>query len=87
MNIFNKPINEIIKSRQSVRTYENNELPKDVLNKVKTYVYEINNSKGIFGDKIRINLIEKNDENKETKHLKSFKYLELLLWHSGKESD
>ena len=67
MNIFNKPINEIIKSRHSVRTYENNELPKDVLNKVKTYVYEINNSKGIFGDKIRINLIEKNDENKETK--------------------
>lgn len=67
MNIFNKPINEIIKSRHSVRTYENNELPKDVLNKVKTYIDEINNSKGIFGDKIRINLIEKNDENKETK--------------------
>ena len=67
MNIFNKPINEIIKSRHSVRTYENNELPKDVLNKVKTYIDEINNSNGIFGNKIRINLIEKNDENKETK--------------------
>ena len=46
MNIFNKPINEIIKSRHSVRTYENNELPKDVLNKVKTYIDEINNSNG-----------------------------------------
>ena len=67
MNIFNKPINEIIKSRHSVRTYENNELPKDVLNKVKTYIDEINNSKGIFGNKIRINLIEKNDKNKEIK--------------------
>ena len=67
MNIFNKPINEIIKSRHSVRTYENKQLSKDVLNKVKTYVDEINNSKGIFGDKIRINLIEKNDKNKETK--------------------
>ncbi|WP_455539327.1 nitroreductase family protein [Terrisporobacter sp.] len=66
-NTFNKSITELIKSRHSVRTYENKQLPENIINQVKSYVNEINNTKGIFGEKIRIDIIEKNDGNKETK--------------------
>jgi nitroreductase len=65
--IFNKPINEIIKSRHSVRSYENMELPKDKKEKLQAYLEEVNNSVGPFGGKVRIELIEKEDGDKEIK--------------------
>ncbi|MCC3866659.1 nitroreductase family protein [Terrisporobacter mayombei] len=64
-NTFNKSITEIIKARHSVRTYKDIELSKDIIEKIESYLKEINNSEGIFGGKIRVNLIEKDDN--ETK--------------------
>ena len=66
-NTFSKSITDIIKDRHSVRTYENKPLSEEVLNKVKLYLNEINNSQTVFGSKVRINLVEKNDGNKEAK--------------------
>lgn len=66
-NTFNKSITEIIKYRHSVRTYKDVELSNDIIEKIESYLKEINNSEGIFGGKIRVNLIEKNDDGKETK--------------------
>lgn len=64
---FNKSINDIIKTRHSVRTYENSELSSDVIKKIEVYLEEINSSKGLFGEKIRVNLVKKNDGDKEIK--------------------
>jgi len=66
-NTFNKSITDIIKDRHSVRTYKDVELSKDIIEKIETHLKEINNSEGIFGGKIRVNLIEKDDNDKETK--------------------
>lgn len=63
----NKSINEIIKSRHSVRTYENKELKNEEIEKIESYLNEINSSQGIFGGKIRVNLVKKSDGDKETK--------------------
>jgi hypothetical protein len=67
INTFNKPITEIIKLRNSVRSYENTELSKEVKEKLQTYLDEINNSEGVFGGKIRIKLVEKDNGDKEIK--------------------
>ena len=64
-NTFNKSITEIIKARHSVRTYKDLELSKDIIEKIETYLKEINNSEGIFGSKIRVNLIQKYDNDKK----------------------
>lgn len=66
-NTFNKPISEIIKDRHSVRTYKETQLSDDIIEKIESYLKEINNSEGIFGGKIRANLIKRNDNDKETK--------------------
>lgn len=66
-NIFNKSITEIIKMRHSVRTYENKRLSDDNIEKIESYLKEINNSKGIFGGEIRVNLVKQNDNDKESK--------------------
>lgn len=67
INTFNKSITEIIKIRHSVRTYENTKLQDDLLEKIESYIKEINDSQGVFGEKIRVNLIKKHENNKETK--------------------
>ena len=67
INTFNKPITEIIKQRHSVRTYEDTLLKKEILQKVENYIEEINNSKGVFGGKIKVNLVKKQNGDKETK--------------------
>ncbi|BCZ45442.1 nitroreductase [Clostridium gelidum] len=64
---FNEPINEIIKKRHSVRNYENTGISKDVKEKLQVYLDEINNSVGPFGGKVKIQLFEKDDTNKEIK--------------------
>lgn len=66
-NTFNKPINEIIKKRHSVRSYENTGIPKGVKEKLEAYLDEINNSVGPFGGKVKIKLVEKDDTNKAIK--------------------
>jgi hypothetical protein len=66
-NTFNKPINEIIKKRHSVRSYENTGIPKGVKEKLEAYLDEINNSVGPFGGKVKVKLVEKDDTNKAMK--------------------
>ena len=66
-NTFNKPINEIIKMRHSVRSYENTGISKEVKEKLKAYLDEINNSEGLFGGRVRIQLVQKDDTDKEVK--------------------
>lgn len=66
-NSFNKPINEIIKKRYSVRNYENTELSKEVKEKLQSYLDEVNTLEGPFAGKVRISLVQKNDTNKEIK--------------------
>ena len=66
-NTFNKPINEIIRKRHSVRSYENTGISKDIKEKLEAYLDEINNSVGPFGGKVKIRLIEKDDTDKEVK--------------------
>jgi len=64
---FNKPINEIIKKRHSVRNYENTGISKDVKEKLQSYLDEINSSEGPFGGRAKIQLVEKDDTDKEIK--------------------
>ena len=66
-NIFNKPINEIIKNRHSVRSYENIGLSAEVKEKLQAYLEEINQSEGIFGGKVRVELVQKHLEENEVK--------------------
>lgn len=66
-NTFNKPINEIIRKRHSVRNYENTGIPKDIKEKLESYLEEINNSEGPFCGKVKIRLIKKDDTDKEVK--------------------
>ncbi|MEG1254976.1 nitroreductase family protein [Clostridium sp.] len=63
-NIFNKPINEVIQLRHSVRNYENKDLSEKVIQKVEEYINNIDNP---FDAKVRVNLIKKDDSNKEVK--------------------
>lgn len=58
-SIFNKPINEIIRDRHSVRSYENIELTAEIREKLQAYLDEINHAEGIFGGKVRVELVQK----------------------------
>ncbi|BCN29101.1 nitroreductase family protein [Anaeromicropila herbilytica] len=64
---FNKPIQEIIKMRYSVRSYNNKGLTPDARQKILSYIEEINQSEGIFGGRIRVKLIQRDDGDKEIK--------------------
>lgn len=64
---FNKSISEIIKKRHSVRSYDNRELSKEIIEKLHNYLNEINNSKGIFGGSVRVELVQKQIGEKEVK--------------------
>lgn len=57
----------VIKERHSVRTYEDAPLPIDLKEKLRTYLNAINESEGVFGGKIRVDLIEKSEVEKEVK--------------------
>ena len=63
-NIFDKPINEIIRSRHSVRNYEDKELSDDTINKIESYISNLDNP---FGGKVRVKLIKKDEYNKDVK--------------------
>lgn len=54
--IFNKPINEIIQMRHSIRNYTDESLSIDLINKINEYIENVNNP---FNKNIKIKLIEK----------------------------
>lgn len=62
--IFNKPINEVIKLRHSVRNYDDKYLSQDIIDKIENYISDIDNP---FGSKVRVKLIKKDNSNKEIK--------------------
>ncbi len=60
-DFFNKPITEIITVRNSVRTYKDEELPEEIINKLNDFMKNIENP---FNKKIRFKLINiKNIDN------------------------
>lgn len=65
--IFNESIDKIIKTRHSVRTYDNRGISNDINEKLQNYINEINNTEGVFGNKIKITLIQKESSNKQLK--------------------
>lgn len=67
MDTFNIPVTEIIKMRHSVRSYQNTEIPSNLLEKLQAYIKEINNTKGLFGGSVRIELVKKADPKTEVK--------------------
>lgn len=66
-SIFNKPITEVIRERHSVRSYDNVEIPEELIQKLEKYINEMNNTKGIFGKGIRIKLIKSSYGDTEVK--------------------
>lgn len=63
-NIFDNPIDEVIKSRHSVRNYEDKLIPKDLIKKIEHYIENIDNP---FGKKVRIKLIKKDNSSNDLK--------------------
>lgn len=54
--LFNKPLEEIIKARYSVRNYEDKPLSQELIEKIENYIGELDNP---FKIKVRINLIKR----------------------------
>lgn len=54
--MFNKPIEEIIRARYSVRNYEDKLLSEELIDEIENYISELDNP---FKVKVRINLIKK----------------------------
>ncbi len=63
-NLFNRPVEELIKIRHSVRNYDNSPLSEEIINKIESYISKVENP---FNQKIRIKLIKKDNSNKELK--------------------
>lgn len=53
-NLFNRPVEELIKIRHSVRNYDNSPLSEEIINKIESYISKVKNP---FNQKIRINII------------------------------
>ncbi|WP_195265057.1 nitroreductase family protein [Clostridium sp. 1001275B_160808_H3] len=54
--IFNKPLEEVIRARYSVRNYEDKHLSQELIEKIENYISELDNP---FNIKVRIHLIKK----------------------------
>lgn len=63
-NMFNRPVDELIKIRNSVRNYDNSPLSEEIINKIENFISKVENP---FNQKIRIKLIRKDNSNKELK--------------------
>lgn len=61
-NLFNIPVEELIKIRHSVRNYDYSPLSEEIINKIESYISKVKNP---FNPKIRIKLIKKDNSNKE----------------------
>lgn len=53
--IFNKPIDEIIKTRKSVRTYTNEEVSEDIIENLNTYIKNLNSP---FNENVTFQIID-----------------------------
>ncbi len=53
---FNKPLEEIIRARYSVRNYEERPLSQELINKIDNYIGKLDNP---FNIKVRIQLIKR----------------------------
>lgn len=63
-NIFKVSIDEVIRSRHSVRNYEDKLISQDLIKNIEDYIENIDNP---FGNKVRVKLIKKDDSNKDLK--------------------
>lgn len=63
-NIYSKPVEDLVKIRHSVRSYDSSVLSEEIINKIESYISSVDNP---FGKNIRIKLIQKDDSNKELK--------------------
>lgn len=63
-NIFNKPIEELIKIRHSVRNYNDKPISDEIVSNIENYINNVDNP---FNKKIRIKFIKKDNSNKELK--------------------
>ena len=59
--IFEQSIYDLIRIRHSVRSFENEELDPIQREKIRLFLSEINQSEGIFGGQVRVELIEKGE--------------------------
>ena len=64
VSIFSRPITELISLRYSVRNYEDKPLDEDIINKIESYISNLDNP---FGGKVRVKLIKKDEYNKDVK--------------------
>lgn len=60
----NKSIKEAIQARYSVRSYSDKPLSKEVIDKINSYIKQVNNP---FNEKIKIQLVEKNTNGESIK--------------------
>lgn len=56
-----------MRARRSVRTYQYEPLTPEVRSQLTAYLADINQLKGPFGNKVRIELVDKDDQNQEFK--------------------
>lgn len=61
---FDRPITEIIKMRHSVRSYENKNIPEEIIEDIEGYISSLDNP---FNIKIRVKLIKNEDLNGKLK--------------------
>ena len=54
-NMFTRPVDELIKIRNSVRNYDNSPLSEEIINKIENFISKVENT---FNQKIRIKLIK-----------------------------
>lgn len=62
--IFNSPLDQIVKSRTSIRTYTKESLSQDIKSKINTYINELS---GPFSPKVTIKLLESDTASKDVK--------------------
>jgi nitroreductase len=62
--LYNKPIEEIIKSRYSVRNYDNKLIDEEIVKKIENYINKVSNP---FDIKVRVKLLKKEDIKSEAK--------------------
>lgn len=61
---YSRPINEIIALRHSVRNYKDEPISKETIEKIESYIQTAENP---FGQKVRIQLVHKDESNKDIK--------------------
>lgn len=63
-NLFNQPVKDLIKARHSVRNYNNSPLSENIIEKIESYIKNIENP---FNKKTKIKLVKKDETNNDIK--------------------